>query len=105
MTQVLEAVDQASIHLKPEKCVFHVNRVVYLVMIVSVSGLQMDLGKIQAIVEWNTPNTVKEVQAFLGLSNFYRCFIRDNSHIVTPLTEVTRKHVTVNLTPHWPATT
>jgi hypothetical protein len=31
----------------------------------------------------------KEVQQFLGFANFYRCFIRDYSHIARPLFELT----------------
>ena len=100
VTQVLEALSRAGIHLKPEKCVFHANRVEYLVMIVSAKGVEMDPGKIKAVVEWETPRTVKEVQAFLGFANFYRCFIKDCSHVVTPLTEVTRKDTAFEWAPH-----
>ena len=37
------------------------------------------------------PKRVKDVQAFLGLANFYRYFIQDFEKIVCPLSELTQK--------------
>jgi hypothetical protein len=53
----------------------------------------MDPEKISAIFNWDRPKTVKQVQAFLGLCNFYRRFIRDFESIARPLTQLTRKNV------------
>ncbi|KAL0146490.1 hypothetical protein M9458_058121, partial [Cirrhinus mrigala] len=39
---------------------------------------------------WPTPNTVKELQRFLGFSNFYRRFIQNYSMIAAPLTSFLR---------------
>jgi hypothetical protein len=51
----------------------------------------MDLAKIKGIANWPTPTTVKQVQSFLGICNFYRPFIYHFSHIARPLNELTRK--------------
>ena len=45
----------------------------------------------QAVLEWKTPESLVEVQSFLGFANFYRCFIQDYSGIARPLTELTKK--------------
>lgn len=50
----------------------------------------MDSAKVQAIFDWETPNLVKDVQAFLGFSNFYRQFIEQFSQQTRPLTEITK---------------
>jgi hypothetical protein len=42
-------------------------------------------------MEWPEPNTVKQVQAFLGFTNFYRRFIRGYSEVAKPLTKLTGK--------------
>jgi hypothetical protein len=34
-------------------------------------GISMDQAKVRSVLEWPTPSTVKEVQAFLGFVNFY----------------------------------
>ncbi len=45
----------------------------------------MDEWKVEAIKTWPTPSTIKELQCFLGFSNFYRRFIHDYSIITSPL--------------------
>ncbi|KAK3506690.1 hypothetical protein QTP70_015415 [Hemibagrus guttatus] len=50
----------------------------------------MDEGKVAAIRDWPTPTTVKELQHFLGFTNFYRRFIQNYSSIANPLTSLLR---------------
>ncbi len=45
----------------------------------------MDERKVEAIKTWPTPSTIKELQCFLGFSNFYRWFIHHYSIITSPL--------------------
>ena len=61
--------------------------------LVSKSGIGMDPAKVAAIMDWPIPKTVKEVQSFLGFSNFYRKFILHYSSLTSPLTSLTRKGV------------
>ena len=60
-------------------------------MIVSREGIKMDDSKVKAIKEWPTPKTVKELQSFLGLANFYRRFIEGYAQVAWPLNDLTRK--------------
>jgi len=46
--------------------------------------------KVQAVLEWKTPESLTEVQSFLGFANFYRRFIQNYSRIAQPLTELTK---------------
>ncbi|KAL0168422.1 hypothetical protein M9458_036644, partial [Cirrhinus mrigala] len=72
----------------------------FLGYIISAEGMQMDQGKVSAIQEWPQPLTVKELQRFLGFSNFYRRFIKDYSSIMAPLTSLLRgKPKTLNWNP------
>ena len=51
----------------------------------------MDPVKLQGVMEWPIPQVKKDVQAFLGFTNFYRRFIKDYGKIVKPLTLLTGK--------------
>lgn len=51
----------------------------------------MDPDKIKVILSWEAPLSVKGVQLFLGLCNFYRRFIRGYSLLAKPLTDLTKK--------------
>ena len=50
----------------------------------------MDPAKVARVLEWPTPNNKKEVQLFLGFTNFYRRFIEGFSHIARPLFDLTK---------------
>ena len=63
----------------------------FLGYVVSSDGIAMDPMKVQAILEWQTPLSVRDVQCFLGFANFYRKFIKDYSKFVLPLTQLTHK--------------
>jgi hypothetical protein len=47
--KVLEALSEAGLHLKPEKCEFHQQQVKYLGFIISTSGTKIDLAKVATI--------------------------------------------------------
>jgi len=51
----------------------------------------MDPVKVAGVTEWPTPSNRKEVQSFLGFTNFYRRFIQGFSHLARPLFDLTRK--------------
>ncbi len=79
--------------VKLEKSEFHVQEVSFLGFIVSKGHIQMDPAKTQAVRDWPRPTSAKQVQRFLGFSNFYRSFIRNFSAIAAPLTALTRKNI------------
>ena len=58
----------------------------------------MAQNKVQIIQDWPEPCKVKDIQSFLGFSNFYHRFIYEYSRIVVLLTHLTRKNVPWNFT-------
>ena len=91
--QVLERLSAAGIHLKPEKCKFHVKQVDYLGLVITPGGLRMQHEKVKTIREWGDARNLTDLQAFLGFANFYRRFILNYSKIVAPMTRLTGKGV------------
>ncbi|CCO36524.1 Retrotransposable element Tf2 155 kDa protein type 1 [Rhizoctonia solani AG-1 IB] len=68
--EVLRRLMEMQLFCKGSKCEFHQTTVEYLGIIVSDKGFSLDKLKIQAVQEWPTPTTVKQVQSFLGFANF-----------------------------------
>ena len=63
----------------------------YLGVIISLDSVKMDPVKVAGVTEWPTPSNRKEVQSFLGFTNFYRRFIQGFSHLARPLFDLTWK--------------
>ena len=51
----------------------------------------MDPIKIKVIKEWSIPKSMKDIQLFLGFTNFYRKFIRWYLEVVALLSNLTKK--------------
>ena len=92
--RVLERLDHAGLQVDIGKCEFSVQEVKYLGLIVTTNGLRMDPEKVDAVVNWQIPHKLRDVQAFLGFAGFYRRFIHRFSSIVAALTRLTKKGVT-----------
>ena len=88
--KVLERLKEHRLFAKMSKCEFNKKSVEFLGHIVSDGSVKMQKKKIDAILEWPTPRSVKEIQSFLGLANYYRGFIKDFSAVAAPMTNATR---------------
>jgi hypothetical protein len=60
---------------KFSKCSFYQMKIHYLGHILSREGIDMDIVKVEDIMEWPSPKKVKEVCSFMGLTGYYRCFV------------------------------
>nr|GEU62355.1 reverse transcriptase domain-containing protein [Tanacetum cinerariifolium] len=60
--------------------------------VIDSQGIHVDPTKIEAVKDWASPTTPTEVRQFLGLTSYYRRFIKDFSKIAKSLTELTQKN-------------
>jgi hypothetical protein len=89
--KVLERLNDHCLYAKLEKCEFSKKEVEFVGFKISGDGISMDSKKIESIIKWETPRSVKDIQKFLGFANFYRNFIPEFSRTVLPLTQLLKK--------------
>jgi hypothetical protein len=73
---VLQVLRGHKFYDKLSKCIFYQKKIHYLGHIISAEGITVDPEKIEAIIEWPTPNNVIEVRSFMGLASYYHIFIK-----------------------------
>nr|KYP43871.1 Retrovirus-related Pol polyprotein from transposon 17.6 [Cajanus cajan] len=60
----------------------------YLGHVLSAQGVQPDPDKVTAILDWPTPLSLTALCGFLGLTGFYRRFVRHYADLAAPLTNL-----------------
>jgi len=89
--EVLRRLEENDLFVKPEKCKWKVREVEFLGVVISPKGVEMQKKKVERVLNWPVPRNIKEVQKFLGLTNYYRRFIKDFARIAVPLHILVRK--------------
>jgi hypothetical protein len=69
--EVLKRLQENGLVISPEKCIWASNKVGFLGYIISEDGIEMAKDKVQTVLVWEPPKSMKETQAFLGFANFY----------------------------------
>jgi len=62
-------------------------------VIIGQDRVKIEKKKVQEVVDWLVPISMKDVQKFLGLANYYRQFVKDFTRIAKSLYKITRKDV------------
>lgn len=88
----LQLLQDNQYYAKATKCLFGQTQISFLGHVVSVEGIDVDPEKIQAVLEWPIPTNVKELRGFLGLTGYYRRFVKNYGVIARPLTDLTQKN-------------
>ena len=91
---ILAILRENYLYAKIEKCQFNTDTIAFLGYQVSLAGVGMDPQKVASLLDWPKPQSVKEVQSFLGFANFYRRFVKGYSTVACPVTSLTRKGAT-----------
>jgi hypothetical protein len=60
--------------------------------LVEKDGVRVDPKKIEAMQDWPHPKTLKSLRGFLGLTGYYRKFVKNYGKISTPLTALLKKN-------------
>ena len=90
--RVLWKLKQHDLYLNLGKCYFNKSSIEYLGLIISHNQVLMDPTRVEGILRWPTPSTVRQVRVFTGFANFYRRFIPNFLDIAKPLNELTKEN-------------
>ena len=88
---VLQQLEETGLKLKPEKCVIAERSCQFLGHVVREGQIRPQEAKVKAVAGYPHPTKRKQMRAFLGLTNYFRCFISGYGAIAVPLNDATRK--------------
>ena len=93
LKEIFKCIAKAGLRLKPSKCRFAAKEVKYLGHILSGDGVRPNPEKTAIVDNFPVPKNEKQVRSFLGLTNYYKRFIRDYSKVAAPMFALLRKEV------------
>ena len=83
---------EAGLTTKPKKCQLAMSQCTYLGHVVGNGEVQPEESKVEAVRNYPTPKTKKQVRAFLGLTGYYRKFIPTYADLAVSLTDLIKKN-------------
>jgi len=89
MEEILRRLEENDLYIKLEKCVWKVRKIGFLEVIIGPNRIEMEEEKINGVLSWPQPKNVKDVRKFLGLTNYYRRFIKDFTRVARPINVLT----------------
>lgn len=89
---VLKKIIEAGLKVRPSKSQIMQKSVGFLGHIVSEAGVKAHPEKTRQILEWGVPTCVRDVRAFVGVTSYYRKFVKGYATRVAPLTALLRKN-------------
>jgi hypothetical protein len=85
---VFEKLKEHQFYLKKSKCVFGRTQLTYLGHVISQKGVSTDPAKTLAMERWPIPTSISELREFLGLTGYYKRFVKGYGVIVKPHTNL-----------------
>lgn len=101
LKELAARIKKAGLTISVEKSRFCMKVLKYLGYIVSVEGVRPDPEKIESILNYPIPKSIKDIRRLIGLTGWYRRFIPDYSTLTAPITELLKTNKTKQIKFQW----
>lgn len=91
LQQVFDIIQANHFSIKLSKCIFAQRQLEYLGHVITAAGVATKPTKITAVTNWPVPVNLKQLRGFLGLTGYYRRFIKNYGMLSKPLTTLLKK--------------
>lgn len=88
---VAQRLRKANLTISLDKSRFCRKKVCYLGYLLTEEGVSIDNTRIEPILNYCRPKTIKDIRRLLGLAGFYQKFISNYSKIVVPISDLLKK--------------
>jgi len=88
---ILKRLEKNDLYVKPEKYVWKTRKIEFLGVVIGPNGIEIEVRKVEGVLSWPEPKNVKDVRKFLGLTNYYRRFIKDFAQVMRLINILMRK--------------
>lgn len=96
VNKVFSALRRANLKIQVDKCNFFCKETEYLGHTLTKDGMKPNPKKIEDIVKLKLPSTQKQIKSFLGITGYYRKFVKDYARIAKPMTYYLKKDKQIN---------
>lgn len=93
LKEVARRMREAQLSISKKKSMFCYKKITFLGYVFEGGGLSINPERVQPIIEYKRPGTMKELRRLIGLVGWYRRFIPNAAGIMAPLTELTKGKV------------
>lgn len=90
LRKLFQILRKNELYVRPRKSNFGATEVDYWGFKINSNGVHTRRKLVEAVENWPTPKSVKGVQKFMGLANFYRRFMKRFAHVARPITDLLR---------------
>jgi hypothetical protein len=98
LEEVFRRLLKANLQLNATKCSFCALETEFLGFVLTPNGIKPQVKRVQAILQISSPKNVKQVRSFIGMINHYKHMIPQRAHLITPISNLTKKGVSFKWT-------
>lgn len=97
ISDIFKVLEENKLKIQIDKCNFMQKETNFLGHIITKEGLKPNPEKINIIEKIQLPKTEKQIKSFLGITGYYRKFIRDYAKVAQPICKYLRKDSKINI--------